>query len=205
MASLEFDLCAADTFLAKDVDASSTSLTLGHDSGVATVVFPAAPFWVVLDPDDPSARENVLVTALTGPTATVRRNFVASPPGTGIPHKVGTRVRLGVRAGAFGEPWHVVGANGEPAFTNNWVNHGGGYATVAFMRTPDGLVLLRGIIDPGSANTAAFTLPAGYRPGDGTIRYEYNGNFLEIGTNGQVKPLTAVGYALDFIRFQANN
>lgn len=64
------------------------------------------------------------------------------------------------------EPWHVVGATGEPAFQSGFSNYGGGYSTAAFCRMPDGTVRLKGTFkNAGSAVTSAiFTLPAGYRP-----------------------------------------
>lgn len=70
------------------------------------------------------------------------------------------------------EPWHQVGAAGEPAFLNGWVNYGTGYATAAFWKDPFGIVHLRGMIKSGTvANSAAgyvFNLPPGYRPVDNT-------------------------------------
>lgn len=62
------------------------------------------------------------------------------------------------------DPWHVVGAAGEPAFENGWVNFGGGLSTVAFRKDPEGRVWLRGQAKSGTAGTVLFTLPAGYRP-----------------------------------------
>lgn len=61
------------------------------------------------------------------------------------------------------EPWHTVGAVGEPVFQNSWVNYGGAEATAGFRKYPDGRVRLRGTIKNGTA-AAAFTLPPGYRP-----------------------------------------
>lgn len=62
------------------------------------------------------------------------------------------------------DTWHVVGAAGEPAFQNSWVNFGGIYATLAFRKDPFGKVKLRGTIKGGVNGTAVFTLPVGYRP-----------------------------------------
>lgn len=68
------------------------------------------------------------------------------------------------------EPWHTVGAVGEPAFQNSWVNYGGGYQQVAFRKDPTGRVAIRGLATGGTAGAAvpgsgvAFTLPVGYRP-----------------------------------------
>jgi hypothetical protein len=62
------------------------------------------------------------------------------------------------------DPWHIVGAVGEPAFTpgSNWVNYGGGYGNARFRKYPDGRVKLAGLVRAGSG--VIFTLPAGYKP-----------------------------------------
>lgn len=62
------------------------------------------------------------------------------------------------------EAWRVVGAGGQPAFENSWVNVGGSIPVAAFRKTADGWVELRGAIASGTLTAAAFTLPAGYRP-----------------------------------------
>jgi len=66
------------------------------------------------------------------------------------------------------EPWHQVdvvgGTTGEPKFQNGWVNFGSGYHNIAFRKTPDGKVLLRGLAKTGASGTVIFTLPVGYRP-----------------------------------------
>ena len=61
------------------------------------------------------------------------------------------------------DKWHVVGAAGEPAFQNGWTAVAG-ETPPAFRKDPLGVVSLRGTMRGGAANTAAFTLPAGYRP-----------------------------------------
>lgn len=61
------------------------------------------------------------------------------------------------------EAWHVVGAVGEPAFVNGWVNFGAPYETAGFYKDASGRVHLRGTVKSG-ANAAIFVLPAGYRP-----------------------------------------
>jgi len=67
---------------------------------------------------------------------------------------------------AFGrEPnYRSVGGTGQPAFTNSWVNFGGGWAGAAFWRDPLGFVHLRGLIKSGVVGSPAFTLPPGFRP-----------------------------------------
>lgn len=65
-----------------------------------------------------------------------------------------------------GEPWHVVGDAGEPAFTNSWVNvtSPSTYPPARFHRDALGRVHVEGAVKLGTTTTSAFTLPAGYRP-----------------------------------------
>jgi hypothetical protein len=58
---------------------------------------------------------------------------------------------------------HVVGASGEPPFTNGWANFGGTEEAVSFRKDPFGKVRLKGML-LGPSGTSAFTLPVGYRP-----------------------------------------
>jgi hypothetical protein len=67
------------------------------------------------------------------------------------------------------EAWHEVGATGEPAFQNGWVNFGGGFSTMAFAKDSAGFVHLKGTISAGTFGVAAFTLPAGYRPAENLV------------------------------------
>jgi hypothetical protein len=60
------------------------------------------------------------------------------------------------------DTWHVIGAAGEPAFANSWVNDAG--ATTKFRKYPDGKVRIAGRIRAGTLPGIAFTLPVGYRP-----------------------------------------
>lgn len=66
------------------------------------------------------------------------------------------------------EGWHEVGAPGQPQYLNSW--HSGptglpqGYETPAFFKDRAGIVHLRGAAAGGTANTAIFRLPPGYRP-----------------------------------------
>ena len=63
------------------------------------------------------------------------------------------------------DPWHEIGATGEPAFANGWVNHGKPPSeSAAFYKDPTGRVHLKGTVKNGTVNTTIFTLPAGYRP-----------------------------------------
>lgn len=70
-------------------------------------------------------------------------------------------------AGVVPEPWHIVGATGEPAFQNGWANYDvSTFSPTAFFKDPSGIVHLRGLVKAGTVgdNVAIFTLPAGYRP-----------------------------------------
>jgi hypothetical protein len=86
---------------------------------------------------------------------------------------------------------HLVGGSGEPAFQNSWVNFGGaGVADASFYRQA-GRVYLDGYIKSGTINTAAFTLPTGYRPGgQQAFVSDSNGAFgvLIVNANGDVIP-----------------
>lgn len=68
--------------------------------------------------------------------------------------------------GVTPEPWHYVGAAGEPAFLTGWANYPGGYQPLRFMKDPHGFVHVEGEIQASAgAAVDVFTLPAGYRPG----------------------------------------
>lgn len=68
---------------------------------------------------------------------------------------------------AASEPWHEVGAPGEPPFRNGWEKIGGTtpYQTVAFYKDHEEIVHLRGAAVGGSASI--FNLPPGFRPARG--------------------------------------
>lgn len=63
------------------------------------------------------------------------------------------------------EPWHEVGAAGEPAFQNGYSNSGGSSETAAFYKDREGVVHLKGTVT--GATAIIFYLPAGYRPANG--------------------------------------
>lgn len=60
------------------------------------------------------------------------------------------------------DPWHEVGAAGEPAFANTWTNFGSVYSTAGFKKQSDGWVALKGLVTGGAGTV--FSLPAGCRP-----------------------------------------
>lgn len=69
------------------------------------------------------------------------------------------------------EPWHEVGAAGEPGFQWSWVNEGGaGKPTAAFYKDALGIVHLKGSIKDGTNLQVAWILPAGYWPAQ-DVRY----------------------------------
>jgi hypothetical protein len=89
------------------------------------------------------------------------------------------------------DTWHSVGAAGEPAFQNGWVNANTGEPPLQFTKDPFGRVHLRGHITTGASGSVIFTLPVGYRP----AYQEYilclqdtgaAGSFLLVAANGNV-------------------
>jgi hypothetical protein len=95
------------------------------------------------------------------------------------------------------DPWHNVGAAGEPAFANGWVNNGAPYQVAAFRKDPLGKVQIRGLINGGTINQPAFTLPVGYRPvGHQFFASEGGGAYARFtinATNGTVTPGPGTG------------
>ena len=66
---------------------------------------------------------------------------------------------------------HVVGDAGEPAFQNSWVNFDTAtFRGARFWKDPMGIVHIEGLVKNGAAAPSTiFTLPAGYRPGNGLL------------------------------------
>lgn len=93
--------------------------------------------------------------------------------------------------------WNVVGAVGQPAFTNSWVNFdatGVTWPLAAYRVDSEGWVVMRGLIKSGASTTSAFTLPAAYRPQvPFSIRANANdaGGYITVTTAGQVIPFGA--------------
>lgn len=62
-------------------------------------------------------------------------------------------------------PWREVGATGQPAFENSWVNEtSGDNQSAAFCMFPRGEVRLKGTVASGTVAGTIWTLPVGYRP-----------------------------------------
>lgn len=87
---------------------------------------------------------------------------------------------------------NAIGATTQPAFENGWANFAG-YQVARFWKDPMDLIHLEGVIALGTVGAAAFTLPAGYRPGIavmfGTISNSTIGR-IDINILGQVVPLS---------------
>jgi hypothetical protein len=142
------------------------------------------------------------------------QNSVTFNASSGVPMFSGSLVASSV--GVAPEPWHIIGASGEPAFLNGWTNQGS-QATGAFFKDPASMVQLRGYLT-AVANSTVVNLPAGYRPAailEGTLNY-WTGTAnaagrWQVGTNGDVKvfnnangaPTAGWIYTLNDIHFRA--
>lgn len=108
--------------------------------------------------------------------------------------------------------WHEVGAIGEPAFANSWVNFGTDHATAAFRIDQEGWVHLKGLVKSGTSGNPIFTLPSGYRPRF-TQRFVMAGSAavsctITIDSTGTVVPVLMTGatnayFSLAGIQFPA--
>lgn len=104
--------------------------------------------------------------------------------------------RAATQAPAPIDPWHVVGAAGEPAFGTGWSNQyapGSGPQT-RFRKMPSGLVLLAGSAQSTGAGATVLTLPVGYRPSaQGSWPHAFwNGSaritgIISVQTDGQIR------------------
>jgi hypothetical protein len=117
------------------------------------------------------------------------------------------------------EPYHEIGAGGEPAFQNgakNFVPSGGAapspYSSAAFLKDNEGFVHLKGTVT-ATHGKVAFTLPARYRPRRildiGVIAGTPSGNsigYVYVHPNGDVElggVSGAANYGLDSVSFRA--
>jgi len=64
------------------------------------------------------------------------------------------------------DTWHEMSP-----YLNSWINYGSGFATGAYRKTPDNVVMLRGLIKSGGATSNIFRLPEGYRPGGDSLLF----------------------------------
>lgn len=112
-----------------------------------------------------------------------------------------TNYATGVLNGAVSlEPWHVVGAAGEPALQAGFGVSGS--QPIQFRKYPDGKVLMRGFLSVPAAGGVAFTLPVGFRPPTDYVRFAGAANVtgapvaqVYITASGQVTISGATGLA----------
>lgn len=111
---------------------------------------------------------------------------------------------VGTSVGVAPEPWHLIGALGEPGFQNSWTNWGAAPNPQAgFKKTPDGTIHLKGRLKGGNSSSTAFTLPTGYRPTD-ERRITGSPNLVFIQANGDVSiwgtssPITETNIEVSF-------
>lgn len=104
--------------------------------------------------------------------------------------------------------WHNIGAAGEPAFQNGWVNYD---ARVARFRVEGRRCFLSGVIKSGVIGQAAFTLPPWLQPdvaGNTDIPVESNAVFgtVTVHWNGTVIPAQGsnIYVFLDSVNFGVN-
>jgi hypothetical protein len=114
-------------------------------------------------------------------------------------------------ASSTSEPYHEVGAPGEPGFGTNWENFQPTSASTGFYKDPLGIVHLKGTISAiGLGSEAAFTLPEGYRPAK-ILRIGVASTgvskTLFIDPNGDVRPDDRNGedIGLDGVTFRAGS
>lgn len=94
------------------------------------------------------------------------------------------------------EESHIVGAAGEPAFQNSWVNYDlPTYYGAQFWKDALGLVHVEGMIKNGTVGfgITAFVLPAGYRPLNGLLYAIFTSTGagrVDITPTGNVSPVT---------------
>lgn len=109
-------------------------------------------------------------------------------------------------ASAEVEPFHEVGAAGQPAFENGWNNESpSGETTAAFYKDPFGIVHLKGIVTGGASSTVIFTLPEGYRLTKSGCFATIRERYVCIYNDGAVRQAfgTAGSVALDGMTFRA--
>lgn len=93
-----------------------------------------------------------------------------------------------------------IAVSGGVGFTNSWANAGGGEQDAEYRKIGN-QVFIRGRITTGSTDTAAFTLPTGYRP-PATVRVHSAGGSTEytaVSTAGVVTPFNTGGGSHDMV------
>jgi hypothetical protein len=109
------------------------------------------------------------------------------------------------------EPWHLVGAPGEPKFVGSWHNDNTSYGDVAFYKDQMGVVHLKGPAVNSVPGFEIFKLPLGFRPETGKflafpVLCSCPGGRLEIsGSNGEVQIGGGQSVYLEGISFKAES
>jgi microcystin-dependent protein len=128
--------------------------------------------------------------------------YVSASNPTGL---VGPQGPIGPTGGNGSVPLdteHFIGAAGEPAFQNGWVNYTG-LQNMKFRKDPFGKVQIEGDVRNGTNGSVICNLPAGYRPpndsyapcvGSGGAA----GNFVAVFTNGNIVGSMAASTELHF-------
>jgi hypothetical protein len=109
------------------------------------------------------------------------------------------------------EPWHVVGAPGEPEFLGTWFSVGTSYGPVAFYKDQTGVVHLKGPAGNAVPGEEIFRLPPGFRPDPSTfVAFPVICSCLEdrleiSGSNGEVRVANGTFVYLEGISFRAES
>lgn len=95
--------------------------------------------------------------------------------------------------------WKTVGATGQPAFANSWVNYGGANQVMQFRKIGK-KVYARGVLKDGTFSATVFTLPSGFRPLSQQVFPGSNGgytaqgaSYIQVDTSGNVKVVESTG------------
>lgn len=201
-------------------DGSTTSITfaakLTHSGGTDVPTLAGGDYipLSILDGNGVLA-EVVYLTAYTAgaTTGTITRGQEGT---SGAARASGLKVDHGPPvADVAPETWREIGASGQPAFANSWVNHDTAWGSTntqkaGFRKLANGDVELRGAIKSGAINQAAFQLPTGYRPAKTQIwaAVSHSGGayqFAAVGIDGtgNVYPVSGSNFVLwlDGVKF----
>jgi S-layer homology domain len=109
--------------------------------------------------------------------------------------------------GIFPEPFHEVGAGGEPPFENGWHNQAPAVeTTAAFYKDPSGVVHLKGIVVSAELETDIFHLPPGYRVTKGACIATVYNSYVCFFPDGAVRHSGTIGtVTLDGMTFLAGS